>query len=135
MARPSGSPGQSGGIEIGVILARPRQGELQQSADGRRGQQERDGEPQADAAANEVGQMEQKRDEAEGGEEAGHAGDHVGQRHDFEVLVADVADLMGDHADELPQRQAAHQPVGHRDGGVFRPADGEGVHHPARHII
>ena len=99
--------GQHGGAEVGVEFAGPRQRHLQQAADGRRGKQHGDGEPRhaAFGAAHIAAEVEDQRNDADRRHQRGEARNHVGQRHDLDVLVGDVADLMREHAGQFARGQ------------------------------
>ena len=125
---PARIAGELRALEVGVVLARAREAELQQAADGGREveQQER-GEGDVGIAQQPRRQVEDRQEQREIGQRLREAGHDVGQAHDGEVVVADVADLVRQHAGELVQRQAAQQALGDADHGLVGRAGGEGV--------
>ena len=77
-------------------------------------------------------QVEQRQEQREIGQHLREARHDVGQAHDGEIVVADVADLVRQHAGKLVEREAAQQSFRHSDHGLLGGAGGEGVERHAR---
>ena len=77
-------------------------------------------------------QVEQRQEQREIGQHLREARHDVGQAHDGQIVVADVADLVGQHAGKLVEREAAQQSFRHSDHGLLGRAGGEGVERHAR---
>ena len=77
-------------------------------------------------------EVEEQRNDADRRHQRGEARHHVGQRHHLDVLVGDMADLMGEHAGQFARRQRPGQRVGDGDRRIVAAADREGVHHLRR---
>ena len=132
--------GEAGGIagelrafEIGVVLARARQRQLQQAADGGAEIEQNKREQRDVGVAQQHGrQVENRQDDGEIRQRLHQARHHVGEAHDGEVVVADVADLVRQHPGQLAQGQPSQQPFGDRNDGAIGRAGGEGVERHAR---
>ena len=135
-----GEPGRIAGqpcrIEVRLVFPRPRQRQLQERGQLRREDQQRDHEPgKARGAAYPQRDREEQEEQPGHGHEAGQPADQIGQPHEPQVVVADVAELVRQHAGQLAQGQGAQHAVGERDHRIVALADRERVQHPARDVV
>ena len=108
-----------GALQIGVELARAREGELQQAAEGGREVEEQQRRQRDVGIAQQPRrQVEDRQDDRQIGEHLREAGHHVGQRHHREVVVAHMAQLMRQHAGQLAHGEPPQQALGDADDGV-----------------
>jgi hypothetical protein len=115
-------------FQIGVELARPRQRQLQQTADDRRQYQDEQG-GKGDSGLTEQPQRQAQRGEeqADRRHQAGEPAQHVGEAHQPQIVVAHMADLVRQHGRELAPVEPAQEAVGDGDDGAIAMAGGKRV--------
>ncbi len=134
--QPARIAGQAGRIEIGVELAGARQGQLEQGGELRCEQQEQQ-QPERHLAigSQPVGQAQDGQHHADQRHGPGQPCGQIGQAHQPEIVVADMAELVGQDGGELAQLELAQQAVGEADDRGIAVADGKGIEHGARHVV
>ncbi len=120
-----GPPADMGAELVGGVFARAADRHLHQHGRDRREDHHGDGADHAEAvvvvamAAEEQPELRQHGD---------RAGDGRGDRHDQRVAVADMGELVGDHAGDFLAVEHVEQAGRHRDRGVLGiAAGGEGI--------
>ena len=112
------------GSGVSEVLALARDAELQQRCSNWRDQDDEQSRDAAERTVVVVAAAEERRPEEDVADGGDGACDHGRDRRDQDVPVADVAELVREHAPDLVLRHQAHQALGDRHCGVLRVAPG-----------
>ena len=104
---------QRGGVQVGVVLARPGKSELQEDAECRCSDEQQDDRPGDRAAAHDQqGEIEQEQELSHPREHSRHPPYGVSQSHHAQVVISDVADFVREYAQPLrPRRRFPADPI------------------------